>query len=498
MPGMSRREALALLAAGVAAPHPAAVSAQTATDAHWLNMADIGRLIRARTLSSAALTEQMLDRIKRLDPALESYATLMADAALDAARAADREINAGTDRGPLHGVPIAVKDLCYTRGVRTMGGTFVNATFVPNEDATVVAKLRDAGAVVLGKLNLTEGAMVGYHPERGIPRNPWDTSRWPGHSSSGSGVALAAGLCFGAIGTDTGGSIRYPSSANGVVGLKPTYGRVSRHGVMGLSATLDHVGPMARTVRDVAIMYDAIAGHDPQDATSLASPPTSATAQIERSIRGLRIGIDRDYALRGIDPGQAASIEEALKVLANLGARILDVTMPDRSAMRDTWLSTCAAEALVFHKESYPARANDYGVYFRQFLAMGATVTPEQAATARAWRVQFSARFTAVLESVDAMACPAGGAPAWPVTRAQLLGGDVLVSMAKALPRASDFTMPMNLAGTPAICLPSGFSAEGLPYSIQFAGRRLSEPTLCRLAYAYEQATRWHIRHPAI
>jgi amidase len=202
--------------------------------------------------------------------------------------------------------------------------------------------------------------------------------------------------------------------------------------------------------------------------------------------------------LQGIDPGQAASIEEALKVLASIGARIVDVAMPDRSAMRDTWLSICAPEALVFHKDTYPARANDYGAYFRQFLATGAAVTPEQAATARAWRTEFSARFTTVLESVDAMACPAGGAPTWPVTRAQLLGGDVIVAMAKSLPRAAEFTMPMNLAGTPAICLPSGFSTEGLPYSIQFAGRRLSEPTLCRLAYAYEQATKWHTRHPAI
>lgn len=500
MSDITRRKALALLAAGIVAPHSTAVSAQTATDPHWLSVQDVGRLIRARTLSSTALTERMLDRIKRLDTSLDSYATLMADAALDDARAADRELRAGTDRGPLHGVPIAVKDLCYTRGVRTMGGTFVNAEFIPNEDATVVSKLRAAGAVVLGKLNLTEGAMGGYHSERGIPRNPWDTSRWPGMSSSGSGVALAAGLCFGAIGTDTGGSIRFPSSANGVVGLKPTYGRVSRHGVMGLSETLDHVGPMARTVRDVAIMYDAIAGNDPKDRTSLASAPTSATAQIERPIGGLRIGIDREYALQGIDPGQAASIEEVLKVLAGLGARIVDVKMPDRAAMVNTWLWTCAPEALAFHKDTYPGRANDYGLYFRQFLALGATVTPEQAATALAWRTQFSARFTTVLESVDAMACPAGGDPAWPVTRAQQLGGFLgfSMAMAKSLPRAADFTMPMNLAGTPAICLPSGFSAEGLPYSIQFAGRHLSEPTLCRLAYAYQEATKWHTRHPVI
>jgi amidase len=307
-------------------------------------------------------------------------------------------------------------------------------------------------------------------------------------------------LCFASIGTDTGGSIRFPSSANGVVGLKPTYGRVSRHGVLGLSASLDHVGPMARRVRDVAIMYDAIAGHDPKDPTSLAIAPTSATAQIERPISGLRIGIDRDYALQGIDPGQAASIEEALKVLAGLGARIVEVTMPDRAAMVNTWVWTCAPEALAFHKDNYPVRANDYGLYLRQFLALGATVTPEQAATARAWRTEFSARFTAVLESVDAVACPAGSAPAWPVTRAQQLASrfDFSLAMAKSMPRASEFTMPMNLAGTPAICLPSGFSAEGLPYSIQFAGRRLSEPTLCRLAYAYEQATKWHTRHPAV
>ncbi len=451
-------------------------------------------------MSPVALTRQMLDRIAALDTRLASYATVMADQAMAAATEAEREIAAGKYRGPLHGVPIAVKDLCYTRGVRTMAGTSVLKDHVPEFDATVVSKLQAAGAVILGKLNLTEGAMVGYHPERGIPLNPWDRSRWPGLSSSGSGVAAAAGLCFAAIGTDTGGSIRYPSSACGLAGLKPTYGRVSRHGVWGLSQSLDHVGPMARRVADVAIMFDAIAGHDSQDATSLTDPTSSTVAQLGQRIDGLRIGIDRDYALKGIDPGQAASIEDALKVLAGLGVQIVDVKMPDMTVMVNSWVAICAPEALAFHKAYYPSRASDYGHYFRQMLEWGASVTPQQLAQAQAWRGDFSARFGALMESVDAMACPAGGAPAWPVTRELHIGTfeDYTAAWTKAEPRAAEFTMPMNLAGTPAICLRSGFSPAGLPYSIQFAGRRLSEPLLCRIAHAYEQATTWHTRHPSL
>lgn len=442
----------------------------------------------------------MLDRISTLDKKFSSYATVMADQAIAAATAAEQEINAGKYRGALHGVPIAVKDLCFTRGVRTMAGTRVLEDFIPGEDATVVTRLNAAGAILLGKLNLTEGAMVGYNPQRGIPRNPWDITRWPGASSSGSGVATAAGLCFAAIGTDTGGSIRFPSSACGVVGLKPTYGRVSRHGVWGLSGSLDHVGPMARRVADVAIMFDAIAGNDPKDATSLTDPAPPAFAQIGRDIKGLRIGVDLEYALKGIDAGQAAAIEDALKVLSGLGAQIVDVKMPDLGSMLNVWVAICAPEALAFHKAYYPARANDYGPSFRDFIATGMTITPQQVAGAQAARQDFSSKLNAVLDSVDAMVCPAGGDPAWPVTHELMTGSfaDISAAWNAAAPRAPEFTMPMNLAGTPSITLPSGFSAEGLPYAIQFAGRRLSEPLLCRLANAYEQATSWHSRLPAV
>jgi amidase len=319
-------------------------------------------------------------------------------------------------------------------------------------------------------------------------------------SSSGSGVAAAAGLCFAAIGTDTGGSIRFPSSANGLVGLKPTYGRVSRHGVLALSESLDHVGPMARSVADVALLFDAIAGHDARDATSLADAPAAASAALGESVTGLRIGVDRAYASNGIDAGQAASIEDALKVLGGLGARIVDVTMPDLDRLGESWIRICAPEALAAHASYFPARAAEYGQYFRGVLELGARTTPDHIAAARAWRAEFRARFLAVLESVDAMACPAGGAPAWPVTRALQVGtfGDFGAAWAKASPRALEFTAPMNLAGTPAICLPSGFSSEGLPFSLQFAGRPSSEPLLCRIAHAYERATSWHERHPAL
>jgi amidase len=319
-------------------------------------------------------------------------------------------------------------------------------------------------------------------------------------SSSGSGVATAAGLCFAAIGTDTGGSIRFPSSANGLVGLKPTYGRVSRHGVLALSPSLDHVGPMTRGVADAAILFDAIAGHDPKDSTSLADPPPRTFAQVGHGVEGLRIGIDREYATRGIDPGEVASIDEALKVLEGLGARIVDVKMPDITDMLNAFFAICAPEALAAHKANYPSRAAEYGPYFRAVLATGAAMTPTQVSSAHAWRTKFTAGFTTVLESVDVMACPAGGAPAWPVTRELQLSAmaDLNAAWEKASPRAANFTMPMNLAGTPAICLPSGFSTEGLPYSIQFAGRRLSEAVLCRVAGAYERATKWHERHPNV
>jgi amidase len=366
---ISRRTALGVLGAtalvhvaGCGTSSPASHPAGDAAEAiHYLTLVDVARRIKSHDVSPVDLTERMLDRIATVDRGLKSYATVTRDEALAAARAAEQDIRAGRYRGPLHGVPVAVKDLCYTKGIRTMGGTAARKNFVPDVDATVVTKLRDAGAVLLGKLNLSEGATAGYNPALDVPLNPWNPARWPGMSSSGSGVATAAGLCYAAIGTDTGGSIRFPASANGVVGLKPTYGLVSRSGVMAMAESLDHVGPMARSVADVAIMLDAIAGRDPGDPTSLDVPAPNAFKELQRGLQGVRIGIDRDYALKGIDSGQAAALETALQVLQGLGARLVDVRMPDLGGVFDTWWAICASEIVAAHAATYPSRASEYG-----------------------------------------------------------------------------------------------------------------------------------------
>jgi amidase len=498
---MTRRQILALFGAGGLMPVSAwKARAESPVPLHFMTVQEVARRIKSRELSPLDLTRRMLDRIASVDGGLKSYATVMREEALAEATAAAREIQAGRYRGPLHGVPIAVKDLCYTKGVRTMGGIAARRDFVPAFDATVVAKLRAAGAVVLGKLNLTEGATAGYNPALDVPRNPWNRDRWPGVSSSGSGVATAAGLCFAAIGTDTGGSIRFPSSANGIVGLKPTYGRVSRYGVMAMADSLDHVGPMARSVADVAILFDAIAGRDPNDATSLDVPAANVSGALNRGIAGVRIGLDRDYALKGIDSGQAAAIEAAIRLLSDRGARIVDVHMPDLSGLVEAWMAICVTEMAAAHASTFPSRAAEYGPYTREFLGTAAAITPEQLAAARKRRDALTAQFVAVLESVDAFAGPAGGDPAWPVTPALQVGPLPAFHAAwgAVAPRAAEFTMPMDLAGVPALCLPCGFSADGLPYSIQFTGRRLAEPMLCRIGHAYEQATKWHERHPSV
>jgi len=496
---VSRRAVVAGAAAGLASTEVWAAAAAP-TPEPYLGLRAVARRIAARELSPVELTQHMLERIAKVDPVLKSYATVMRDQAMVDARAAAAEIAAGRYRGPLHGMPIAIKDLCWTKGVRTMGGLALRRDFTPSQDATVVTRLRSAGAVVLGKTNLSEGAAAGYNPAMDVPLNPWNHDRWPGMSSSGSGVALAAGLCFAAVGTDTGGSIRNPSSANGVVGLKPTYGRVSRYGVMPMAPSLDHVGAMAREVADAAILYDAMAGPDPRDPTSLNAPPAEAVKALGGGVRGLRIGVDHAYALERTDPTQAQAIEAALRLLERQGAVITPVRMPDLSDVVPTWMTICGSEMAAAHAATYPSRATEYGPYLREFLATGRAVTATALADARRRRAELAAELDTLLAKVDAMAGPAGGDPAWPITHAIQTGPMAAYHQAwsAAQPRSAEFTMPMDLAGVPAICLPCGFSPDGLPYSIQFTGRRLSEAMLCRVAYAYEQATDWRTRHPSV
>ncbi|MCW5582127.1 MAG: Asp-tRNA(Asn)/Glu-tRNA(Gln) amidotransferase GatCAB subunit A, partial [Luteimonas sp.] len=327
----------------------------------YCDLVEAGRRIQAREVSSVEVTGAMLNRIEALQPRLKAYATVTADLARDQAALADAEIARGAIRGPLHGVPVAVKDLCFTKGIPTAAGMAIYRDFRPTYDATVVTRLRNAGAVLLGKLQMTEGAFSAHHPSVDPPVNPWSAAHWTGVSSSGSGVATAAGLCFGSLGTDTGGSIRFPSTMNNVTGLKPTWGRVSRHGVFALAESLDHVGPMCRSAADAAAMLGAMAGADPDDPTAVPDPVPDYLATINDGVRGLRIGIDRALNAAGADADLVAAVEEGARVLGDVGAEIRDVTFPSPDDIVPDWIPLCAIEAALAHEATFPSRETDYG-----------------------------------------------------------------------------------------------------------------------------------------
>ena len=463
------------------------------TPLHFMTITELAPLLAAKKLSPVEVTRALLERIDRLDGRYRSYATRMDDEALAAARDAEREIMAGRHRGPLHGVPIAVKDLCFTKGVRTMGGCKVLADFVPDADGTVVARLRAAGAVLLGKLNLTEGAMGGYHPDFAIPRNPWDAARWTGSSSSGSGVAVAAGLCFAALGSDTGGSIRFPAACCGTVGLKPTWGRVSRHGVLVLAESMDHVGPLTRSVADAGIVLQAIAGSDPLDPTTLQEPVPDMLAGIERGVRGLRIGYDPNHPA-DVDAEVAAAVDAGVQVLGALGAEIVEVALPDIDSLVDAWPVLCTAEAVLAHAATYPSRRDEYGEWFRSWLDIGASLSGADYARANLLRLECNARLRAVLADIDVLACPTMPMPAFPVSD-EALYGPIADIGASGLQR---YAVPTNYNGAPTLPLPCGFTRAGLPIGMQLVGKHLAEPLLVQVGSAYERATEWHERRPVI
>jgi aspartyl-tRNA(Asn)/glutamyl-tRNA(Gln) amidotransferase subunit A len=450
-----------------------------------LTIADAGRLLRKRELSSLDLTRACLDRIASLEPVLNAFITVTADHALAAAEQADLQLAAGVDRGPLHGIPVAVKDLCATAGVRTTAGSKVLEDWVPDFDATVVTKLREAGAVSLGKLNLhefaygTTSANVFYGPVH----NPWALDCHPGGSSGGSGAAVAAGECFGAIGSDTGGSIRIPAALCGTVGLMPTYGLVSRAGVTPLSWSLDHLGPLARTVEDAALFLNAIAGHDPADPASAEVPGFDATAELGRDIAGLRIGVARSQ-FRQVEPEVRDSVDEAISVLERLGAHVSDVDLPMLDA--GLRLTVLMAEASAYHAEWLRERPQDYSDQVRTLLQWGLTIPAHEYLNDLRLRRQFTNEVRAAMQSVDVIAMPTCPAVTCPIADGE---SDY---------RYAALTGPWDFTGQPVISVPCGFGARGLPVGLSLAGRPFEEALLCRTAHAYEQATPWHKRHPEI
>ena len=460
---------------------------------HYLELLDVGRRIQSRELSSLEVTRSQLSRIEALDPVLKSYATLMVDQATAAARAADAEIGAGQRRGPLHGVPIAVKDLCWTQGVATAAGMTIHRDFVPGEDATVVRKLRNAGAVILGKLQLTEGAYADHHPKISPPVNPWSAAHWPGASSSGSGVATAAGLCFGSLGSDTGGSIRFPSAANGVTGLKPTWGRVSRFGVFELAATLDHIGPMARSAADAAALLGAIAGADPNDPTASQEPVPNYLAGIKRGLAGLRVGVDPGWNSVGVDAPTREALAAMLAVVRELGGDVREVRFPDPEAMITDWFPLCGVETAVAHESTYPSRKSDYGPGLAGLIDLGLAQSGVDYQKIVLRRKAFTGRVARLFEDIDLLLIPTTGVASPTLAQMSRLTEDP--ELISALLR---FTCPFDMTGSPTITLPSGFTAAGTPIACQFVARHFEEDLLARAGWAFQQATDWHKRHPPL
>ena len=375
-----------------------------------------------------------------------------------------------------------------------MGGTYTLAEHVPDFDSTVVAKLESAGAVLLGKLNLTEGAMGGYNPKFKIPINPWNAERFAGASSSGSGVATAAGLCFGSLGSDTGGSIRFPAAHCGTVGLKPTWGRVSRYGVLALAESLDHVGPLTRSTADAGIVLEAISGFDSNDPTSLPTPVPNMLESIGKGVEGVCIGLDLQYATKDIDPELAEAVLAGVKILEDLGAEIIEVQLPDMDPYIAAWPILCSAEAVAAHEATYPSRRDDYGPWFRGWLDKGAKVTGAEYAKANNLRAACTGHLRRVFEGIDVLVCPSTAAPPHPVKPEELYGP----LPENREPKFQRFTAPFDYNGAPTLSVPCGFNSEELPLSIQWVGKHLSEPLLCRVGHAYERATEWHNRHPDV
>ncbi len=462
---------------------------------HYKTISEISSLIASKQVSSLALTKMMLDRIEKYDKNLYSYVTLMGEQAIEVAKKMDSELLDGDYRGPLHGIPIGIKDLLFTKGVKTMAGTKVYSDFIPDYNATVVEKLENAGAIILGKLTLCEGAQAPYHPELKIPVNPWDALKWSGVSSSGSGVATAAGLCFGSIGTDTGGSIRYPSAVNGCVGLKPTYGRVSRYGVFALAESMDHVGPMTRSVEDAVIMYEAMAGFDPYDPTSLTVPITSVRNELNGNIKGLRIGFDRHYSTDNVDGEIVDALEQVLIKLKQLGAIIVDVTMPNVGDPGYMWYIMGTVEAALAHSKTFPSRSEEYGIGFREDLEYGQNVSGVEYAKVSKMRSEFSGKLYQMLNSIDCMVCPSMSNPARNKSENPY---NMSAKEWKRLNRKDVFSKPFNFSGVPTLSMPCGFSKDGIPLSVQFVGSKFDEAMICKTGYAYEQNTNWHTKHPRI
>jgi amidase len=460
-------------------------------DIHYQPLTTVAKHIRDGEISPVEVTKSMLSRIEAYDQRLKSYTTVTADLALEQAKQAEVEIMKGIYRGVMHGIPIAVKDLCYTKGITTTGGMAIYSDFKPDYDATVVTKLNDSGAVMLGKLHMTEGATLEHHPEMPEPVNPWKSDLWTGVSSSGSGVSAAAGMAYATIGSDTGGSIRFPSACNGLTGVKPTWGLISRYGIFDLASTFDHLGPMARSAADAAAMLQALAGWDAKDTTTLSAPIPDYLGELHGiyGARGVKIGLDWEYVATDADPVTVGLLEDAVEVLTEIGAVPRTVKFPSVDALLQYAMPMTMAEMAVHHEKTYPSQADRYGTWIRNGLEQGGSTDPVTIGKGIIERYKFRGAVVSMFDEIDIFVMPVfgKGTPTWTEVRA---------AVAEDFNIIGKFTSPFNATGIPTVTLPCGYTDDGRPVAFQLAGIHGSEGLLLRVAHAYQQATDWHTRRP--
>jgi Asp-tRNA(Asn)/Glu-tRNA(Gln) amidotransferase A subunit family amidase len=440
--------------------------------------------IRAGELSPVELVETVLARIERLDPLIDSYVEVYAEEALAQAREAESAVGRGEPLGPLHGIPVALKDLYDMAGRSTLAGSAVRAGHRAEADSVVTSLLRAAGAILIGKTVTHEFA---FGVISAPTRNPWRVDTIPGGSSGGSAAAMSAGLCLAAMGTDTGGSIRIPSGLTGLVGLKPTFGRVSKRGVAPLSWSLDHTGPMTRTVADAALVFQAIAGYDAADPDAVDEPVTDVLAGLDAGVEGLRIGVPRNFFFDGVAPEVGDAVAAALDVLAGAGAVLVDVTVPDVELTPEAVTAIVGVEAALIHQEEMRTRPQDYTEDTRRRLAAGSMIPGTAYVAALHQRRRVAAGFRVAMSEVDILATPT-----LPVTAPPYGSSPDVMSVLSRL------TAPMNAAGLPALAVPCGFGADTLPASLQLVGRPFDEATVLRAGQAFQQRTDWHTKQPPL
>ena len=463
----------------------------------YMSAGELAPLVRDKKISPVEIIDAHLARIQETEPVLNSFITLLPEESRAAARKAEADILAGNYRGPLHGIPVALKDLYNTGGVRTTSGSKLFDTYIPERDCTVAFKFKEAGSILLGKLNLHQFAYgpTGENPDYGHMHNPWDPEKVAGGSSGGSGSATASGQCTITTGSDTGGSIRIPAALCGIVGLKPTYGLVSRYGLTALAWSMDHPGPMVRTVEDAALAMNAIAGYDPNDIASANVEVPDYTSALTEDLRGIRIGVPREYFDAPLDPQVTQAVRDSISRLESLGAEVREVSFPMFQDSQVISSAILMAEASAYHKDLLARDGDKLYPPVRLRLETGLFITAADYLRAQQARTMFNQQARELLKDVDLLA-----GPTEPVTAPELLAGQVQAGehMVGTTAALTQYTRPYNITGFPAISVPCGFSDTDMPIGLQLSGRPFDEVTVLRAAYAYERSTDWHKRRPPL